>query len=94
MRKETHEMADFPVGKAQQIVLQALGKKAQNFSEATKVFEEMGIVVGSKREGRSSVPVVTVKNRWDSCRNSEGEGEIWRAYEDVDLSAVAQWVKK
>jgi len=87
-------MAEFPVGKAQQMVLQALGKKAQTFSEATAVFEQMGIVVSSKRQGRESVPVVIVKARMGGGWNAGGDGESWREYPDVDLSAIEQWIQK
>lgn len=51
---------DYPVGKAQQIVLDALGMTATGFDDAASKFKELGITVSSKRQGRTSVPVVSV----------------------------------
>lgn len=87
-------MANYPVGKAQQIVLDALGMTAADHSEASQKFEELGIVVSSRREGRTSVPVVIVKDRFGGGFNAGGDGEEWRNYKDVDLSNISQWIQK
>jgi len=85
---------NYPVGKAQQIVLDALNLKAGDFSEAKRIFESLGITVGSKRQARSSVPVVTVKDRFGGGFSAAGDGFEYRKYDDVDLSAVQQWVEE
>ena len=85
---------NYPVGKAQQMVLDALNLTARDFSEANRIFENLGIVVSSKRQGRRSVPVITVKDRLGGAFNAAGEGVEYREYADVDLSAVAQWVEE
>jgi hypothetical protein len=90
-------MADYPVGKAQQMVLDALGVKRASFAGAEMYFEEIGIVVSSKRVGRSSVPVVRLKNRYASAMTEEGEGETWRAYGDLtaeQMAALAPWIER
>lgn len=84
---------NYPVGKAQQMVLDALNITARDFSEAKQIFENLGIVVASKREGRSSVPVITIKDRFDGGFNAAREGVEYRKYDDVDLSDVEQWVE-
>ena len=86
-------MASYPVGKAQQMVLDALGLKAGDFSEANQVFESLGITVTSKREGRSSVPVVIIKDRFGGGFNAEYEGVSYRKYQDCDFSAIEQWIE-
>jgi len=84
---------NYPIGKAQQMVLDALGLKANDFSEAEKIFKELGIAVGSKRQGRSSVPVVTVKDRFGGGFNAAREGVIYREHQDHDFSAIEQWIE-
>ena len=83
----------YPVGKAQQMVLDALGLTAKDFSEANQIFEGLGITVGSKREGRSSVPVVTVKDRFGDGFNAAREGVVYREHKDHDFSAIEQWIE-
>lgn len=65
--------AVMPVGKAQQVILDALGLRAGSFGHAARLFAAHGIVVASKRVGRASVPVVTVA-RGGSLRQAE-DGE-------------------
>lgn len=48
----------YPVGKAQQVILDALGERASTFQQAEAVFSRLGIVVAARRDGRRSVPVV------------------------------------
>ncbi len=84
---------EYPVGKAQWMVLQALGKTASSFQEAEQTFERIGIVVTSKRAGRSVVPVVSLLPRRSGGRNEWGEGESWTiSYEPCDLSPLKQWM--
>lgn len=90
-------MSDYPVGKAQQVVLSALGVTRHTFAGAEAYFEEIGIVVSSKRVGRSSVPVVRIKDRYNGGFTSEGDGDSWRAYSDLtaeQLQALAPWIVK
>ena len=84
----------YPVGAAQQMVLDALNLTARDFSEANRIFENLGIVVSSKRQGRRSVPVITVKSRIGGGFNVADEGVEYRKYHNIDLSAVAQWVEE
>jgi len=86
-------MASYPVGKAQQMVLDALGLTAKDFSEASKIFEDLGISVGSKRQGRSSVPVVTVEDRFSGGFSAAGDGFEYRKHQDHDFSAIEQWIE-
>ncbi len=84
---------EYPVGKAQAMVLAALGKTAGSFQEAEQTFERLGIVVTSKRAGRSVVPVVSLREREGGGRNAWGEGESWTiSYEPCDLTPLAQWM--
>jgi len=85
-------MAEYPVGKAQSMVLKALGKSAATFVEAERIFEELGLVVTSKRQGRETVPVVTVKDRLGGGMTEYGEGETYEAYPEFDTTPIAQWI--
>ena len=69
---------DYPVGKAQQQVLDALGINASGHQDAQSKFDELGIVVASKRQGRKSVPVVSIKEG-GSQRNYGGDYDVWDA---------------
>lgn len=91
-------MADYPIGKAQKMVLDVLvpGHKISSFAGANEKFEELGIVVASRREGRGSVPVVTIKNRFGSGFTTDGDGDMWRNYEDLTAeqqAALQAWSK-
>lgn len=82
----------YPTGKAQQDVLNALGLTANNSGHANAIFAELGIVVSSKREGRKSVPVIT-KSFSGGGFNAYGEGEESFSNADgLDLSAISQWM--
>ena len=85
---------NYPIGKAQQMVLDALGLTARDFGEAKTIFESIGITVGSRRQGRSSVPVITVQDRFTGGFSAAGDGFEYRQHADIDLSAVEQWVIK
>ena len=86
-------MKDYPVGKAQKMVLDALGITATGHSDASRKFAELGLAVSSKRVGRSSVPVVKVLDRYAGALNQYGEGETWKQYEDIDLTLIEQWIE-
>lgn len=65
--------SDYPVGKAQRQILDALGVKAYNFQQAEARFAELGIVVASKRVGRASVPVVTLTRAGGTMQSEDGD---------------------
>jgi hypothetical protein len=56
---------ELPVGVAQSLVLKALGERAHTWSQAEAIFEEYGIVVSTKRAGRTSVLVVRERRQKD-----------------------------
>lgn len=85
---------NYPVGKAQEVILEALGLQATTFQEAKEIFEQMGIVVSSRREGRRSVPVVTVKDRFGGAMTAGGDGVEYRRYENIDLTPIQQWIEE
>jgi hypothetical protein len=90
-------MADHPVGVAQKLVLDALGVQRSTFAGANAYFESIGIVVASKRVGRTSMPVVTIKPRTTGGFTREGEGETWQAYDDLtaeQLAALTPWIRQ
>ena len=90
-------MSDYPVGKAQQKVLDALGVRRSTFASAEAYFAEIGIVVSSKRVGRSSEPVVRINPRHSGGWNIGGDGDSWREYADLtpnQLAALAPWIVK
>lgn len=82
-----------PVGKAQQQVLDALGitLKLNGGSHANQIFDALGIVVSSRREGRSSVPVVQQLSVGGFMFNGEGT-EDYNLSDGIDLGAIAQWM--
>lgn len=85
-------MRDYPVGKAQKMVLDALNLTASGFGDAQKKFSELGLIVTSKRQGRKSVPVIEILDREDGGFNASGEGVAWQQYPDVDFTNVQQWI--
>jgi len=85
-------MRDYPVGKAQQMVLDQLNITATGHGDAKRIFESLGLVVASKREGRRSVPRITVLDRIGGGFNASGEGVTWRQYPDADFENIQQWV--
>ena len=92
--KYQHER-QYPVGKAQQQVLSALGiAKCNGHSHAQQIFDALGIVVSSRREGRSSVPVVTKVGAGGGW-NIGGDADGWDApSKGIDLSAIEKWMDK
>lgn len=88
---------EYPVGKAQQVVLDALGLTAAGMTSANALFESLGLIVRPVRQGRASVPQITIKNRYAGGWNEGGDGDTWRAYGDLtaeQMKAIAPWVVK
>lgn len=84
----------FPTSVAQDKVLAALNMTANDFTDAERIFAEIGIVVNSKRVGRSSEPVVSRKDSYGGGWNEGGDGESYRiSYKSTDLTPLAQWMK-
>ena len=83
---------EYPVGKAQQMVLDALNMTAANHREAEHLFESLGIVVASKRQGRTSVPAITIKSRQIGGFDASGDGWSDTKYAAIDTSAIEQWI--
>jgi hypothetical protein len=80
----------YTIGKAQEKVLAALGLEAADFGEAEALFERIGIIVKSKR----GVPVVSLRKRQGGGFSDEGDGFVYDiAYDDVDLSPLAEWME-
>lgn len=91
---KNRHLAKTASGKAQQVILSALGIQANNFAHAKVIFKALGIDVGHKRVGRSSVPVVTKLDRSGGAFNRDGEGEVWDDWgPDVDLTAIKEWME-
>jgi len=82
-------------GVAQDVILNALGIKAECFGHATEIFKALGIVVHAVRDGRSSVPVVKLIDETHSQQNEYGDYDIgmFKPSEGIDLSAIAEWIK-
>lgn len=86
---------EYPVGKAQQIVLNALGLTAAGAASANELFESLGLVVRPVRQGRTSVPQITLKDRYAGGWTPGGDGDSWRAYGDLtaeQMQAIAPWL--
>jgi hypothetical protein len=83
----------YPTSKTQTTVLSALNLSAANFTEAERIFEELGLVVTSKRQGRATVPVIRVLDRQGGAFNAHGEGVVFDQYPAADFSAIEQWIE-
>lgn len=84
---------NYPVGKAQQTILDALSLEADSFHEADEVFARYGLAVTSVRQGRRSVPQVSLRDTVGGGFNIHGEGESYDIeYEPVDLSQIKEWM--
>lgn len=84
----------YPTSVAQDKVLAALNMTATDFTDAERIFSEIGIVVTSKRVGRSSEPVIERKSTSGGGWNVGGDGEEYQiSYKDIDLTPLAQWMK-
>ena len=85
-------MRQYPVGKAQQMILDALELTAAGATDAEKIFERLGLVVTSKRQGRKSVPSIT---RRETETGGMHNGDGWSQtieFDAVDFDAIAQWM--
>jgi len=83
-----------PVGVAQKKVLDAIGAKAETWQEACRIFEKAGIVVGAKRVGRSSEPVVTLsRNAYGAGWNTEGDADPFDLTSKEVIAKVKQWME-
>ena len=88
---------DLPVGKAQQQVLTALGAPdtIQTWTEAKAFFDGLGLTVTAKRQGKTSVPVVIIKDRMGGGFTRSGDGDTWTQYPNLtpeQSNAIAPWV--
>lgn len=83
----------YPVGKAQQTILSALGITAHGASHADQIFEALGITVSAKRVGRKSVPVVK-RAGGGSAKTPYGDYDVWDSpSENIDLTAIQKWME-
>ncbi len=82
----------YPVGKAQQMVLDALGLTATGNGHAQEIFKSLGLVVSSKRIGRKSVPSISlIDANVGGMHNGDGWSDTVE-FESVDLDKVSQWI--
>lgn len=86
-------MRTYPVGKTQATVLAALNIAANDFSHAEQIFQDLGLIVTSKRQGRKTIPVVKVLDRQSGAFNAAGEGVIFDKYPDLDTTKIKKWVE-
>ncbi len=85
----------YPVGKAQGMVLMALGRKdIDTYQEAEAFFASVGISVIAVRQGRASVPSITVQSghSW----NVGGDADTWggTTLTSEQKKAIAQWMSR
>ena len=85
---------DYPLSKTQETVLKALGMTATGYGDAERQFERLGLVVSSKRQGRATVPVITVKDRESGGFSAGGDGFSFTKYPNIDVTAITQWIEK
>lgn len=91
----------YPTKSYQDKVLSALGVTAQDCEHADQIFEALGLKVGHKRAGRTTVPVVKILPRQHSYEiggwNAGGEDgwseTVKMTYPDVDFAAIMQFVE-
>jgi len=83
-------------GKAQGIILNALGVEAESFGHAEAIFEAFGISVIAVRQGRRSVPEVRRTTVGGYGYNAYGEmdGDFYNPADGIDLSAISEWMVK
>jgi len=83
-----------PVGVAQKKVLEALGAPAiDSWDGAKRFFDDLGIVVGSRRVGRSSEPQVWIAAGRDAGGgwNPGGDGDSWGASHTLTKEQIADF---
>lgn len=71
-----------PVSAAQKQVLAALRLNARSFVEATKLFDELGLMVFSRETDRGPVPQIVLAPHWWGAAERRG----------LDIQAIAQWI--
>lgn len=86
----------YPVGRAQSIVLDALGRNdIETYQDAEAFFQRIGITVIPVRQGRSTVPSIKRCASVGGGFNDWGEGETYEiGYEKIDFSKIEQWMVK
>ena len=85
----------YPTSKTQEKVLTALGLTANDFTDAERIFSEIGISVSSKRVGRSTEPVISRLAAYGGGWNAGGDGESYEiSYKQIDLSLISQWMQQ
>jgi hypothetical protein len=85
----------YPTSSAQDQVLKALGLDCReyNYDTANDLFRAVGISVSFRRQGRVSVPVVTLMESAGGAFNAYGEGESWSVDpKAIDLTPLASWM--
>ena len=84
---------ELPVGVAQKKVLDLLGAPdtIQTWDGAKRIFDDLGIVVGSKRVGRTSEPRVSISPNRDAGGgwNPGGDGDSWGASHKLTEAQIA-----
>ena len=79
--------------KTQDMVLKALGLSASSYGQAEKMFEEHGIIVASKRVGRSVQPEIRMRET-SGGGFIAGEGSSYDInYKPLDTEKIKQWIK-
>ena len=84
---------DFPVGKAQQMVLDALKLRADGFNAADALFNNLGMAVTGKRQGRASVPEIRLESA-TARFNADGDADTIPGHvlTQSQYDAIRQWV--
>lgn len=85
----------YPVGRAQWQVCKAIGHpEIETFQEAEALFARVGITVIAVRQGRSSVPSITIKSGYSW--NAGGDADVWggSTLTQEQLAAIQQWMSK
>lgn len=85
----------YPVGRAQWQVCKAIGHtEVETFQEAEELFKQVGITVIAVRQGRQSVPSITVKSGY--AWNAGGDADTWggTTLSPEQMGAIKQWMSK
>lgn len=93
-------MSKYTLSKTQQAVLNALGLTAEHWQEAEDIFQERGLSVVAKRQGRQYVPEISLLDTVETgggfnWPGGDGESyEITHNYLSIDLSTIEKWMVK
>ena len=82
-----------PVGKAQQIILEALGRNAESFQEAEKIFKDLRIIVTPVRQGHDSVPHVSLHHLQGVTVDNLNEMREVNTPYSPELVRIVQWMR-